>query len=762
MAPSPDDAGEAVPGGEGRSRPTLAAAAALTLVALAWAPAAGPARAREWRVAGGDEARLAEVLRLAGPGDRVIVDGGRHRGPLTIDRPVSLVGRGWPVIEGPGRGTVISVRAPGTTISGFVIRGSGSSLDEENSGLTLDESPDGRIAGNRFEDVLFGIYLRKSSRSEIVDNVITSKRLDRAAPRRRDTRLVQRRRAHRGQPRQRQPRRGAVVLGTADGAGQHGRGRPLRPALHVLRRRRDRGQPAARQLGRRLPDVLAAAAAAAQHDQRQPRAERLRRRPQGHGRRRDHRQPVRRQPHRRLSRQQPARVGEPHRAVGQPASPATTSASRSCPTCGAAAFSATASSTTSSRWRSPAAAPTPRRTSGGATSGAPTPATTATATASATCPSRPTCCSRTCRTGVPALKLFLYSPAKEALEVAARTLPLIRPRPKVVDSTPRMTPAEPDGCPPLAAGTGLGFRGLGLSLLLLAAVLVAAPAAAERKVGAVADGAAPARRAAEAQGGPAPILQAVGVSKSFGETVALDEVTFDVVPGESVAVWGPNGAGKTTLLRLLLGVVPFDGEVRVAGVDPRRHGRAARAAIGFVPQEIALQRDLEVGETLQLFARLRRAPAGRIAAVLARLGLELQQEQAGGRAVRRPAAAPGAGAGAALRAADPAARRAHRQPRRPRPGRLHRLAGRAQAGRPDPAVLVPPAGRGAVAGRPGAVPRCRAPGGRRTAGARCCGTAAGGRSCGCASGPGGSRRPPRPSPRRASRRAGWATTWWSR
>ena len=73
---------------------------------------------------------------------------------------------------------------------------------------------------------------------------------------------------------------------------------------------------------------------------------------------------------------------------------------------------------------------------------------------------------------------------------------------------------------------------------------------------------------------------------------------------------------------MLLGVLPFAGEARVAGVDPWRNGRRARSAIGFVPQEIALQRDLGVGETLELFARLRRTPAGRVSELLRQLGLE--------------------------------------------------------------------------------------------------------------------------------------------
>ena len=200
------------------------------MIALSATSVAG----RDWQVDGTGALSLAEVLDRAEPGDRVLVTGGIHRGPLKIDRRLSIEGSGWPVIEGPGSGTVISVRAPGTTISGFVIRGSGKSLDEENSGLTLDESPDSRISGNRFEDVLFGIYLRESSRSEIVDNVVTSKRLK--LPRRGDAVrvwysddvLIENNRVSGS-------RDVVLVLGTPLRAPEQRLRGPLWAALHVLR-----------------------------------------------------------------------------------------------------------------------------------------------------------------------------------------------------------------------------------------------------------------------------------------------------------------------------------------------------------------------------------------------------------------------------------------------------------------------------------------------------------------------------------------------
>ena len=103
----------------------------------------------------------------------------------------------------------------------------------------------------------------------------------------------------------------------------------------------------------------------------------------------------------------------------------------------------------------------------------------------------------------------------------------------------------------------------------------------------------------------APAVTLEGVRKSFGATVALDEVTFDVRPGEMFGVIGPDGAGKTTLLRLICGLVaPDRGQVRLFGADPFRTHRAATAAIGYVSQQFSLYGDLSVDENVEFFARL--------------------------------------------------------------------------------------------------------------------------------------------------------------
>lgn len=156
----------------------MALVACLTLLLLANAeaqesalPAAIPAE------------ELATAIEAAEPGSTLLVDGGTFQGHLVIDKSISLIGRNWPTVDGGGKGTVLTLRGPGTTISGFVIRGSGHSLDQENAGVA-GEAHNLTIQGNRFVDTLFGIYLRQADGSVLADNVISSKELD--VPRRGD------------------------------------------------------------------------------------------------------------------------------------------------------------------------------------------------------------------------------------------------------------------------------------------------------------------------------------------------------------------------------------------------------------------------------------------------------------------------------------------------------------------------------------------------------------------------------------------------
>ncbi len=131
----------------------------------------------------GEAKSLAAALAESLDGDIIEVHGGLFQGPLLVDRSVTLVGYDWPVIDGGGEGTTVKIVAPDVTFQGFVIRNSGDSLAEENSGIAV-EATGVIIEGNRLEDTLFGVYLKEAHGSVIRDNQISSMDLD--VPRRGD------------------------------------------------------------------------------------------------------------------------------------------------------------------------------------------------------------------------------------------------------------------------------------------------------------------------------------------------------------------------------------------------------------------------------------------------------------------------------------------------------------------------------------------------------------------------------------------------
>ncbi|HKP75610.1 MAG TPA: ABC transporter ATP-binding protein [Longimicrobiaceae bacterium] len=101
-------------------------------------------------------------------------------------------------------------------------------------------------------------------------------------------------------------------------------------------------------------------------------------------------------------------------------------------------------------------------------------------------------------------------------------------------------------------------------------------------------------------------LSVHGVRKQYRRYVVLDGVTFDVHPGEAVALIGPNGAGKSTLIGCITADrVPNAGEVRICGADPFDRPREAAACMGFVPEQPFLYPELSVAELLRFVAAAR-------------------------------------------------------------------------------------------------------------------------------------------------------------
>ena len=99
------------------------------------------------------------------------------------------------------------------------------------------------------------------------------------------------------------------------------------------------------------------------------------------------------------------------------------------------------------------------------------------------------------------------------------------------------------------------------------------------------------------------MLACRGLRKQFGERTALDDVSFTVDDHECYGLLGPNGAGKTTTISIVCGLLePDGGEVHVDGKPGR--SLEAKAAIGYVPQDLALYPDLSARENLRFFGQL--------------------------------------------------------------------------------------------------------------------------------------------------------------
>ncbi|WP_386630159.1 ATP-binding cassette domain-containing protein, partial [Sulfitobacter geojensis] len=94
-----------------------------------------------------------------------------------------------------------------------------------------------------------------------------------------------------------------------------------------------------------------------------------------------------------------------------------------------------------------------------------------------------------------------------------------------------------------------------------------------------------------------------GLSHSYGERRALDDVSFDVAPGQFCALLGPNGAGKSTLFSRLTRLITGEpAQISIAGVDFEKTPRQALARMGIVFQQSTLDLDLTVFQNLTYFA----------------------------------------------------------------------------------------------------------------------------------------------------------------
>ncbi|GJM15934.1 MAG: hypothetical protein DHS20C13_12610 [Thermodesulfobacteriota bacterium] len=117
------------------------------------------------------------AIESAKNGDIIEVNSGTYNEHVIVDKTLNLVGINQPKIDGGGKGTVVLIKAPDVTFKGFHVSGSGESLSVEDTGIVLDSAQGSIIEDNSLDDVLFGIYLKKSSGTIIRNNNIVGKDL---------------------------------------------------------------------------------------------------------------------------------------------------------------------------------------------------------------------------------------------------------------------------------------------------------------------------------------------------------------------------------------------------------------------------------------------------------------------------------------------------------------------------------------------------------------------------------------------------------
>ncbi len=109
------------------------------------------------------------------------------------------------------------------------------------------------------------------------------------------------------------------------------------------------------------------------------------------------------------------------------------------------------------------------------------------------------------------------------------------------------------------------------------------------------------------------MIEVQGLTKRYGKTVAVNDLSFSVEKGEILGFLGPNGAGKTTTMRVLTGYLPpTTGKVRVAGYDVMESPLEVKKRVGYLPETPPLYTDMRVHEMLDFAARIKGVPARQI------------------------------------------------------------------------------------------------------------------------------------------------------
>ncbi len=570
------------------------------------------ASAQTLNVGGPDHATIGAAMEKAFDGDTILVKKGVYTGPIEITKSVTLEGEGDPVVDGGGKGTVVTIKAPDVVLRGFIIRNSGDLLASENSGLLVTGAR-AVIENNRFENVLFGVYFRRSPGAVLRGNSFIGKALD--TSRRGDLIrvwysdgvLIENNHTERG--------RDVVMWFSKDLTLRGNEFRDGRYGVHFMYCRN-----ADVENNRFVGNSVGAYLMYSQGLKLRGNTVSGNRGPSGFGIGfKDMKDAL-------IENNLVAsnRVGLyldgcettlcrrnviAHNDIGFNLMPTAVRnrfegnnvLDNAEQTLLDGLSVQTVNDWSGNYWSDYRGFDV----SGDGTGDV---------------PYRPMRLFERLTDRFHDLKIFSGSPSAQAIDFAAATFPVFSPTTKFEDKHPLMRPADIalfGKDVPRSAWWGA------VSLLLFSPLIGFLKKSLDP----------PARLVTSRVSLPAvgsdrsTLIRVCGVSKRYHKVQALSSVDAEVRQGEAVALWGSNGAGKTTFLKCLLGIIRFEGSVKIAGLDVKRRGRDTRSLVGYVPQEIRLHQDQSVWETLIFYARLRGVPSARVEKLLNEWGLSASRHQ---------------------------------------------------------------------------------------------------------------------------------------
>jgi nitrous oxidase accessory protein len=576
---------------------------------------------QEWLVSpAGPITTIEQALAQAGNGDTIRVRGGVYPGPLVVNKSVRLVGEDWPVVDSGGQGTVVALTAPGIAFSGFTLRGSGYEPDRDHAGIIL-QAADILVEGNHLEDVLFGIFVAQADGAVLRGNQITSKA---------EYQIARKGDAIRVWYSQNVTVEDNLVYDARDVVAWYSNNlvfrdntiRGGRYGVHLMYC--DQAEVVANQLRDNSVGVYVMYSQGVLLSQNDIRGQRG---PSGYALGFKDSDNVLAENNLLVDNRAGAFLDNAPFSPGSYARFEDNIFAFNDIGVILLSFVKGAQFTGNTFWENIEQVALQGSGKAGANlwqgnfwsdyAGF-----DATGDSQGDLPYRSERFFEGLTSQEPTLRALLYSPAAQALELAAASFPVIRPQPKLEDPAPRLTPGDI----PAEALTPAGASGLpltGLALALIAALLVGLGLRGENSMTVIQQSPPAAPRAA----GDSPLVQLSGLTKAYGKAVVLRQVSLEIQAGQSVALWGANGAGKTTLLKSVLGLIDYQGQITIAGWDVRRQGKQARALVGYVPQEAAFY-DMSVLATMRFYAGLKKVPAGRIAPLLEQLGLEAHLHKA--------------------------------------------------------------------------------------------------------------------------------------